>query len=253
MPVERFSALLAGSDPAARRRAIKGLRRLGTPEAADALARALNDEDAEVRQLAADALITFGPDACETVVARLREAGGTPDCIVIRLLGRLHSPAAAELLARFVNAREPATRAAVAAACGELAQSGIRSAGGAARPPAAAETLFKTLVELLRDLDARVRIAAAAGLGALGDERAIAPLLDELNDDDPASRAAAVAALGRMGGRRAFEELARLSGADPHPDVREAATDVLRVETGRSVEPLIRMLTSKEPARRSRR
>ena len=232
MAYRDFVADLGSPDIAARHRAIKGLRRIGTAEAAGALALVLTDADADIRSQAAEALGTFGPVAHDPVIACLGDWPGPLDPVVVRLLGRMRSRAALGIMTRRIAARDPEVRTAVATALGELGTT------------ATLEPLF----ELLRDLDVRVRIAAAGALGVLGDPRAVDPLIDELSDHDPTSRIAAIGALSRIGNREASDALVRLSGTDPSPDVRRAAQTALRRVSDRSIAPLIRLLDSDDPA-----
>jgi HEAT repeat protein len=84
----------------------------------------------------------------------------------------------------------------------------------------------EALLEALRDVDPKVRCAAASALGAIRGEgpTAEAGLLERLGDDDPAVRAAAARALGgnwgvgRAAGRGLVERL-----GDDDPAVRTAA------------------------------
>jgi HEAT repeat protein len=73
---------------------------------------------------------------------------------------------------------------------------------------------------------AELRMAAATGLGGIGERKAVSPLVDRLGDDDPRVRVNAATALGRLGYPEATEGLAALLSAD-HDATRQAAADAL--------------------------
>jgi HEAT repeat protein len=95
-------------------------------------------------------------------------------------------------------------------------------------PPRVAEVLLQfgraaldPLVEQVRTApEASVRTWAAEILGALGDDRAVAPLVACLGDLNDQVRARAASSLGKLGDRRAVSDLMPLMLADPVPFVR---------------------------------
>ncbi len=234
MIVSRFVEQLNSPDLAARRRAIKGLRRTGGAEAAGALVLVLTDDNPDIRRLAAEALTGFGRTAVKPVLSYLRDWDGSLDPEVIRLVGRLRSRAALDILERRMADRDPEVRTAVAGALGAIGSPDV----------------LDPLLDLLRDLTIRVRLAAADALGSLGADGAVDALLDEMNDEDPAARMAAATALGRIGSHNASEALTRYSGTDPNPEVRRVAESALRQISNQAIGPLIRHLADGEPARR---
>jgi peptidylprolyl isomerase len=138
-----------------------------------------------------------------------------------RALGRMRSSNFLQpLLDAVARERDPAVRAELAFAIGQIAAL-------AARP---------ALVRLLADPDPSVRAAAAEALGKLGDQAIASDVLPLLMDPDPAVRAAAARAQFRLSARRfnhpgtldaAFvarrtELLGRLF-SDPSSEVRFAA------------------------------
>lgn len=102
------------------------------------------------------------------------------------------------------------------------------------------------LIEALSDPYYGVRIAAAEGLGELGDKGAVGALTRALHDAREDVRIAAAHALGRIGDRRAIGPLIRLF-ADRYHGVRVAAADAI-VEFGRdALRPLEEALSDPVP------
>jgi len=77
-----------------------------------------------------------------------------------------------------------------------------------------------------RNVDARLH--AAERLGEAKDPRAIPALVERLGDEDARMRAAAAAALGAIGDARAVEPLVQLVLHEPVAAVRQEASDALR-------------------------
>jgi len=130
------------------------------------------------------------------------------------------------------------------------------------------------LMKLLDNGDYKVRMAAARGLGEIGDEQAIGPLIDSLSDTsknvqriateafsnigqpavsalldtligkDQLARKWAAEALGNIGDASVAQQLiARLN--DPNIEVQRAAVTALGdLKSKRAIEPLIEVLSS---------
>ena len=183
-------------------------RRGDDPEEVDveALARALEDADAGVRDCAARRL------------GDLRDARGIPALIAALAAGRGGRGAVwaltqfddERLVGALVAALSQPDATTRALAASKLADLGDRSA-------------VPALVRTLADADDHVREEAARALGCLGDRAALEPLLHALREDRGAHvREEAATALGALGDARAIEALA---GAldDRHVMVRRAA------------------------------
>ena len=85
-----------------------------------------------------------------------------------------------------------------------------------------------------------LRMAAATGLGRIGDRNATPALVDRLGDSDPRVRARAAVACGRLEDPRAVEALGRRLD-DAYVDVRQAAADALgKIGTDPALEILVR-------------
>ncbi|GAB3994113.1 hypothetical protein GCM10029992_07610 [Glycomyces albus] len=90
------------------------------------------------------------------------------------------------------------------------------------------------------DASAWVRIAAARGVGAVGDPRGIATLARMHDDEDPLVRAAALTALSQTGCTEDLAGFVILALEDPAWEVRQAAAVALAVADAPSASaPLI--------------
>ncbi len=88
------------------------------------------------------------------------------------------------------------------------------------------------LIEAFKLRSQAIRVRAVQALGVIQADRALGPMIAAIcpppvGSKDPVIRTATVMALGEMGSEKA---LTRLSAAlnDPHPDVRDAASEALR-------------------------
>jgi len=102
------------------------------------------------------------------------------------------------------------------------------------------------LIGALNDPHHGVRIAAADGLGEIGDEdavEALIPLFDDVRED---VRIAAARALGRIGDRRSIEPLIKLFG-DRYHGVRVAAADAVATFGRNALRPLEEALDDPVP------
>lgn len=184
-----FASLLrnlfgGGSFSSGGNNAASRLAKMG-PEAVPPLIAALQDSNANVRTVAADALGEIGDRrATAPLVSVLAKDGvETARERAATALGRLKDPASVEPLCLALKDAASSVRCNAASALGEL------------RDPRATPAL----VEALKDSDARVRTFAADALGQGEDRRAVHPLMAALEDADSAVRAKAAWALGGLG------------------------------------------------------
>jgi HEAT repeat protein len=70
-------------------------------------------------------------------------------------------------------------------------------------------SVVEPLTEAVEDEEPEVRLAAAKGLGVVGDDRALSPLISLLKDRQPEVRAAASLSLRQLGDSRAIDPLLR--------------------------------------------
>jgi twitching motility protein PilT len=101
-------------------------------------------------------------------------------------------------------------------------------------------------INLLRDTDWWIRIAAADTLARLRDPRSIEPLVAALADAD--LKWSAVEALGRIGDPRALPALGKLLG-DPQPDVRIEVMQALKHFNHPNVVPALTKVATTDPNR----
>ena len=146
-------------------------------------------------------------------------------------LARIGAPAVEPLVAALHGAKHPVPRASWEWSKLSLADGRVSLKPHllSVQPPAAGVVLgrigapaFESLLAALGSTNADVRIAAAAGLGVVGDRRAVEPLLVALSDADRFMRAAAAQALGAIGDARAADALA-VALTDRDRDVKRQA------------------------------
>ena len=97
--------------------------------------------------------------------------------------------------------------------------------------------LFLPLTSAMEDAEPKVRVHAAAALGALQDEDAVPFLVKGLDDKMSLVRIRSALALGRIGSRRALRALVR-HVEDPDVDVAKAAHKALIRITGQKIDRL---------------
>lgn len=176
--VEGLLTAVKDVDADVREAAIASLRRIASPRAVSALVLALVDPESNVRHAAASALQQTNPkwaqsEAAQQVIPELRAAANASDQAV--------RYAATSVLQQLGAA--PATQA------GLESPNVLTTAGQKQRKAAA------IFIDLLRDIDREVRLAAAQSLGRLGDQRAASALMSALSDRDEAVRRAAAESL----------------------------------------------------------
>lgn len=98
-------------------------------------------------------------------------------------------------------------------------------------------SLFLPLTAAMEDNNAKVRVHAAAALGALKDEDAIPFLIKGLEDKMPLVRIRSALALGRIGSKKAMRDLAR-HVEDPDVDVAKAVHKSLMRISGQKIDRL---------------
>ncbi|CAI49175.1 HEAT-PBS family taxis protein [Natronomonas pharaonis DSM 2160] len=85
----------------------------------------------------------------------------------------------------------------------------------------------KTFADVLEADQPELRMAAATGLGRVGDPSVTASLVDRLSDEDPRVRARSAVACGRIEDPRAVGPLEELITSDSNIDVRQAVARAL--------------------------
>jgi HEAT repeat protein/lysophospholipase L1-like esterase len=220
--VPALRALLEEPGPQFRAAAARALGQIGPPPAtaaAAALARRLDDPDADVRHRAEEALHAIHP---------------APDHCLGELTRILETPAASgrEEAARIVGAMGPEARGAVEALVVTLRDERVAvreeavSALGQIGPDAAAAA--PALLARIHDPDLRWRVVDALGALGPGASAAVPALAAALEDESGDVRRLAARALGRIGpaARSAAPRLVNALG-DRRDDVRLAAARAL--------------------------
>lgn len=179
---------LRSDAPGDRLRAAKDLARLGwlAREAMPALAGALNDDDAKVRETCAQAIGNMGPDVLPTLAEMLthHDKYVRRNAVwAIGKLGPLARPVLADLCAGLKNA-DPRTASGAAQALGNI------GADAAEAVPALAEAMRGTNIVLCR--------LAAKALSQIGSP-ALSTLITHLQHSDPFVRGESAMAIGWMG------------------------------------------------------
>ncbi|RMF82918.1 MAG: HEAT repeat domain-containing protein [Chloroflexi bacterium] len=218
-----------------RRCAVEALGKLGHNRAVDVLLQALDDLDAEVRQVVPPALAAVGD--LRAVEPLMRVAHFDNDVNVrrqaIRYLGTFGDPYVIDTLTETLSDPDEMIRVAAVNALADLRDPSTlatliemfhRDESGRVRATIIAGVqLFPTgdYIDLcliaLQDADKRVRSNAVLAFGKTDDARVIEPLVNTLlNDDDTRTRGHAARVLGKKGDERAVEPLIiTLRDSDP--------------------------------------
>jgi len=202
---------LSDSDVKVRRAAADALRSLANASVVAQLGQALADEDWQVYYAARDALAHVGAPAIPTLIASL----GNPNTRVAYMgeqaLAAIGKPAVSALVNNLGNANAQVV---------EWSGIALGDIGFDAVEPVAA---------VLSNPAARVpaRVAAARALGMTKATAATAPLIKAAGSSDAQVRNAVVRALSDVGDEEATEVLANAL-ADPSPQVRDTAMELLR-------------------------
>jgi HEAT repeat protein len=177
------------------------------------LAKAITDDDPEIRDQAKQAIVELGsPDAVPPMLDALDgEQGEEVVLIAADALRGIGDPAAAALVQSVKL--DTAQRKLVAA--GMLGRMGD-------------EYGLEPLRELAAHPDLEHRIVGAMALGTLGSSGAVDALVEMLGDGEAAVRYTATFNLGRVGDARAEPALSEVAGSDSEPKVREGATEALQ-------------------------
>jgi HEAT repeat protein len=176
--VDGLVAALKDSDSDVRETAVQSLGRIAAPRVVGPLVLAMVDADTNVRRAAGFTIQRLNPDwpqsdEAQQVVPELRAAMDFGDQAVryaaTSVLGRMGK------LGAQPGAEDGTT---------------VMTAAGNKR-----RKVFSVFVELLKDTDRDIRLAAAQSLGRLGDARAASELMTAMSDPDGAVRHAAAESL----------------------------------------------------------
>lgn len=154
--------------------AVAILGEIGDPAAVDPLARALQDENDDIRCQASGAIVKFGAGAAEPLRRMLTDPNPDTRILAAGVLGDSGETSAVEPLITALRDENDDVRGAAAGA--------LMRMGGAAVEP---------LVAATKDADRNVRLYAAGALKYIGDPRAIDALKDLARSGDQDERTVA--------------------------------------------------------------
>ncbi len=225
---ERIAKGLEAADAAERRSAAAQIGDLPAELARPLVLRAMGDEDAEVRIVAARTAARMKvPGAGDVVVPWLSETDSRVRLAACEVVRAVPTPRSITALGRVLSDPSQDVRLAAASAMG---RSGSADAAS-------------LLLGHLDDNSPEVRSEVAQALGRLGDKRAALPLVGRVQDASSDVRRRVAHALGELGDPRAVSALV-LALNDPSSDVRvEAAESLGRIGTDDAtvaLAPLVR-------------
>lgn len=214
---------MQSSHPLLRRVSATAAGAIGAAGLVGEIERLLGDADPDVCEAAVRALARLAPADRDSVLrialalSSSDETGTRRDSVVLFTALR-----DADRLALLIKDESPLVRRSAVSALAGL------------RLPECLGNLAMALV----DEDPDVRIAAAGGLGEVG-ETAVKPLVLSLNDEDPWVQCAALKSLGKLGGEKAIEAIERLLDASSGVVLITALDTLSVMEGGRSL-PLVK-------------
>ena len=193
--------------------------------------KALDDENPEVRAIAAEALGQMkDPRAVDALLGLLEDNNSGVRTTTVRTLGKIGTENTVKPLIKQLAAdKNPDFRICAIEALGNLND----------------KLAIEPLIKSLEDKVPEVRIAAARSLGSLGDERAEEALIVKLDKSTQELQKQMILALGKIGGKKTVEALIRKL-EDKDPEIRKCAAESLgKLGDLRSVDPLLRCLEDK--------
>jgi HEAT repeat protein len=195
--------------------------------------KALDDENPEVRAIAAEALgQARGPEVEKALLGLLEDKNSRVRITAARTLGRIGTEnAAGTLIKRLAIDKDPVFRARAIESLGNL------------KDKRAVEPLIKSLDDKVPE----VRLAAARSLGMLGNENAEEVLIAKLEKSSPELQKQIVLALGNLDCKKAAGPLARKL-KDKDPELRKCVAESLgKLEDPESVDLLLKCLGDTNP------
>lgn len=243
-----LGAEIEGEDAGRAAFAIALLGGAGEPEiVGPILVKACNHAEAQARSAAVGALADLRRPQDVTALVQALSKGGGPDAerAVLRALARIAGPAAAEAARSRIDDPDPRTRALARACAADEAFRAMLASPSAGDRAAAAWAVgedrvvdpasLDAFVRLLDDPDARVRQAAVAASGALGDPRCLAGVVRAVGDQ--ATAGAAITALGQVPDADLAHLEQALAGAPP--EILERVASAMAAGGGRAREVLL--------------
>jgi HEAT repeat protein len=251
----------------------------------EALVEMLKDEIPAVAQSAAKALVSYGPQAVNSLARVLTEREPHAREQAVRALGQIQDERVIPALSTALNDAEPSVRNTLAVTLGKMGEgyvipalcqllqdtdpavvqsaiAAIEKIGLPANPLEQAiyavakrdwvravvlgSASVESLTRALRSTDEEVRREAARSLGLIGDSQAIKPLTESMQDERWFVRETAALALGRIKDPGVMEVLISAL-RDNSAGAREAAAKALgEIGDPRAIDPLINVFRNEE-------
>jgi len=202
--IEPIIRLLNHDEPAIRHFAVEALGGIPDPRVSDHLILALKDNNADIRESAAEALKKIGAPAVEPLIKTLRENDIRIRVIAIRILGDIKDTRSIEPI---IDVLEFKSRKPVQ----EEAQ--LRYEAAKALGKMKATNAIQPLINALGDNDSHVRDSAAEALREIGTP-SVQYLIESLEDENIHIRVGAVMLLGDSRDSRAMEPLLNIMATD---------------------------------------
>lgn len=223
--VEPLIEKLADKDPHMKALALEALSAIGDKRAATPILDLLQDDDLLIRQQATDGLIRFADSTIVPEIIKLmRHQDVNVRRCAVEVLKNLQDPRTADELLKAMKDSDWWVRQIATSSLTEIkgdnnivkafvamtrdADENVRRCAVEFFNKISDPVAFEALVERLGDEDWWVREKAIRALGALKDERAVAPLIEALNDRVVGW--VVPSALAALGGARAMDEVKRL-------------------------------------------
>ena len=199
---ELVETLQRSDDPAIRRRAAEVIGGLFENEDVD-------DSELRIADESTDELGLGLPDG----------EGSDRETVIDVLVRTVKDDDSQDVRAAAIDALDQHSQQSLERVIDELSEEDLRSA--------ADWVAAKAFARVLDDDQPELRMAAATGLGRVGDPSVTAALVKRLSDPDSRVRERSAVACGRIGDPRAVGELRSRLGGDPNIDVRAAAAEAL--------------------------
>ncbi|MFZ2497763.1 HEAT repeat domain-containing protein [Methanosarcina sp.] len=195
--------------------------------------KAIDDENPEVRKIAAKALEHARDPRAENALLELLEDNNLEVRITaVRVLGRIGAENTVEPLIKQLTAdKDPNFRICAIEALGNLND----------------KQAIEPLIKSLDDKNSEVKVATARSLGILGDERAEEALIMKLNKGSLEFHKQVILALGKIGDKKTVEVLIHKL-EDKEPEIRKCTAESLgKLGNLQAVDPLLRSINDKIP------
>jgi bilin biosynthesis protein len=194
-----------------------------------ALIKALRNTNQDVRNCAAEKLVSFGPSIVDQLIVALKKGNHLMRISITGVLGEIGDPKAIEPL--FCIIKEdvlPSLRVAATTALSKMGATAIeplsvklkdssllvRRAATQALGEIGDVSAIGPLITALADVEKVVRRAAVGALVKIDSPHVVTPLIDALKDDSDYVRKAAAMALSVINDPRAVEEINRIKGIE---------------------------------------